>query len=677
MARRMGHATLVRVATSVASGFAVKREVRQFRQKAAQALPLLGLSLRLLWWASPGLTAGIAAILVLQALMAPLQLALSRATIDRAALDLGVVRTAASTPAASAQATVGLGVAALPLGAWLALTAAALALGYLLQPLSAACQSMVGDRLTGIVTERLMQAANRWPGLARFEDPEFADDLERATKRAAPGAPTLLLVGGQLAVALVTGVSAVLILARLHPLLPLALVAAVAPQVVLKGVYQVRLGSTFYQQTADTRRLEYARNVLLTPEAGKDVRLFGLGPFFRSRYASIFGRAFAELNALRRPQALWATGAAGVSGAAAGAVYLLVVWLIARGDLTLGDLALYGGAATLLRANVTGTADGLGRVAESFRFLPSLLRVLDAPPDLPLPPAGQARPAPRPIRQGVVFEHVAFTYPGRTEPALRDVSMSIAPGECVALVGQNGAGKTTIVKLLLRLYDPCTLPGSAQPPGRILLDGVDLRAYDLADLRREMGVIFQDFVRYELPTGENIAIGQIDARADEKRVLAAAARAGADEMIRRLPQGLETPLGREFGGREISGGEWQKLALARAFVREAQVLVLDEPTAALDVPTEYAVFTRFRDLTRGRTTLLISHRFSTVRMADRILFLSDGSIQEEGSHDELLARGGEYARLYQLQAAQYLRASQPGAGGSPGVPSVEPAGSDR
>ncbi|MGH2353895.1 MAG: ABC transporter ATP-binding protein, partial [Chloroflexota bacterium] len=353
-------------------------------------------------------------------------------------------------------------------------------------------------------------------------------------------------------------------------------------------------------------------------------------------------------------------------------VYLLVVWLIARGDLTVGDLALYGGAATLLRANVTGTADGLGRVAESFRFLPSLLRVLDAPPDLPLPPPDQARPAPRPIRQGIVFEHVAFTYPGRSESALRDVSLSIAPGECVALVGQNGAGKTTLVKLLLRLYDPTA--------GRILLDGVDLRAYDLADLRREMGVIFQDFVRYELTAGENIAIGQIDARADEERVLAAAVRAGADEVLARLPQGLETPLGREFGGRELSGGEWQKLALARAFVREAQVLVLDEPTAALDVPTEYAVYTRFRDLTRGRMTLLISHRFSTVRMADRIHFLADGRIQEEGSHDELLARGGEYARLYHLQAAQYLRAAgrdgSP-ADGSPGVATVEQGGSDR
>jgi ATP-binding cassette subfamily B protein len=422
------------------------------------------------------------------------------------------------------------------------------------------------------------------------------------------------------------------------------------PQAARERAYHLSMGRILHNQTADAHRLDYSRNVLLTPDAGKDVRLFGLSPFFRSRYAAIFGRIVGEIEALRRPLAGWETAAGGLSGAAAGAVYFLVVWRIAHGALTLGDLALYGGAATLLRANLTGVTHGLVRVVEDFRFLPSLLRVLDAPPDLPLPPPGRACPAPRPIRQGIVFEHVAFTYPGRTEPALRDVSLSVAPGECVALVGQNGAGKTTLVKLLLRLYD---VSG-----GRILLDGLDLREYDLPDLRRQMGVIFQDFVRYELTAGENVAIGQIDALHDEERVLAAAARAGADEVLTKLPQGPDTPLGREFGGRELSGGEWQKLALARAFVREAQVLVLDEPTAALDVPTEYAVYTRFRELTRGRATLLISHRFSTVRMAGRILFLADGAIQEEGSHDELLARGGEYARHYALQAAQYQRAGE-------------------
>ena len=236
---------------------------------------------------------------------------------------------------------------------------------------------------------------------------------------------------------------------------------------------------------------------------------------------------------------------------------------------------------------------GAGYLPQELRFLPSLFRVLEAPPDLPR--AQMPRPAPRPIRWGIVFEHVGFTYPGHAMPVLQDASFCIRLGECVALVGHNGAGKTTIVKLLLRLYDPTA--------GRILLDGVDLREYDGEDLRREMGVIFQDFVRYELTAGENIAMGQVEALGDRARLLAAAARGGARDLVEHLPQGLDTPLGRELGDHDLSGGEWQKLALARAFMRDSQVLVLDEPTAALDVQTEYDVYTRFHHLTRAHDAL--------------------------------------------------------------------------
>jgi ATP-binding cassette subfamily B protein len=268
---------------------------------------------------------------------------------------------------------------------------------------------------------------------------------------------------------------------------------------------------------------------------------------------------------------------------------------------------------------------------------------------------------PRPIRTGVAFEDVTFAYPDQPAPVLRGFSCALRPGECVALVGLNGAGKTTAVKLLMRLYDP--------DGGRVLVDGVDLRDLDPVAWRQELGVVFQDFVRYELTAAENIGLGQPDSMADAARVRAAAERAGALDLVEALPRGFDTRLGREFGGRELSGGEWQKLALARAFMRApfgprsgCQVLVLDEPTAALDVETEHAVYTRFRELTRGRTTILISHRFSTVRLADRILYLTDGAIREEGTHEELLARGGEYARLYGLQAARYLDEA-------PGVPS--------
>jgi ATP-binding cassette subfamily B protein len=240
---------------------------------------------------------------------------------------------------------------------------------------------------------------------------------------------------------------------------------------------------------------------------------------------------------------------------------------------------------------------------------------------------------------------VTFAYPGQSAPALRDLSLTIRPGECLALVGHNGAGKTTLVKLLLRLYDPGA--------GRILLDGVDLRELDPAALRREAGVVFQDFVKYELTAGENVGLGQVEALGDPARQLAAAERAGARELVEALPQGLNTRLGRELGGRELSGGEWQKFALARVLVRDCTLLVLDEPTAALDVQTEHVVYTRFRELTRGRTTVLISHRFSTVRMADHIVVLEGGRVVEAGGHAELVARGGRYAELFEMQAGRY------------------------
>ena len=337
-----------------------------------------------------------------------------------------------------------------------------------------------------------------------------------------------------------------------------------------------------------------------------------------------------------------------LAACASGSVYLYVIWLVVHGRLSVGALALYGGAATLLQAQMLSLSFFAGLLPIHLNFLPSLLRVIEAPPDLPI--VRQPRPAPEQIRQGIVFEQVSFAYPGQTMQVLRDVSFRLASGECVALVGHNGTGKTTIVKLLLRLYDPTG--------GRILLDGVDLREYDLGDLRRKMGAIFQDFGRYELTAGENIGLGLLEHLGNHERQLDALVKAGGESLLESLPAGLDTLLGRELGERELSGGEWQKLALARAYLRDSQILVLDEPTAALDVQTEYRIYTRFHELTQGRLTLLISHRFSTVRMAGRILYLVDGRIQEEGSHHELMERNGEYARLYRLQAAHYLDPEQ-------------------
>ncbi|RYY09553.1 MAG: ATP-binding cassette domain-containing protein, partial [Cytophagaceae bacterium] len=286
-------------------------------------------------------------------------------------------------------------------------------------------------------------------------------------------------------------------------------------------------------------------------------------------------------------------------------------------------------------------------VADGALYLQDFFGFFMIEPRIVRPTLGQAvRPFPRPIRQGFTFEEVGFKYKNAEKWALRHLSFELHAGEKLALVGENGAGKTTLVKLLARLYDPSE--------GRILLDGHDLREYDPAELRQEIGVIFQDFVRFQLPAGQNLAVGRIEERTNQPRIEQAAHQSLADSVIAKLPQGYDQMIGRRFnGGVDLSGGEWQKIALGRAYMRDAQLLILDEPTAALDARAEYEVFERFKELTQGKTAVLISHRFSTVRMADRILVVENGRVQEIGSHEELLAKGGRYAELFQLQAAGY------------------------
>ena len=593
------------------------------------------LALRLVWDASPRLLVALLVLLAVQAMLTPVQLAVSSRAVDAVAGQLGAGHVSGHLSGATG---------AMPVWGWIGLLAAVLALGQLIQPFSQTFQSLVGDRLVGHVTGELIRATNRWQGMSRFEDPAYADDLERAGGHAARSGLEIVWYGARAVLELCTAAGLCVVLAGLHPAVPVLVVAASLPVVLRTYEFQMNVGSKIYAQTPETWRLMYCRNVMVGPEAAKDIRLYGLGRFFRRRYDDIFDRTARDLIRARWRMTWPMSLSAVVAAAASGAVFVLAAWQITAGRGTLGDLVMYGGAAAALQATLLSLGFEIGFLPMVFAFLPSLARILSAPPDLPTP--SNPLPAPRPIRDGIVFEDVRFTYPGTRTTVLDGVDLRLRAGESLALVGPNGSGKTTIVKLLLRLYDPTD--------GRILLDGRDLRDYDLDDLRREMGVLFQDFVHYEFTAADNIGFGRVDRRDDRDLLASAAQRAGAAALVASLPDGLDTQLGAQFGGRELSGGEWQKLALARAFARDSQLLVLDEPTAALDPRAEYDIFERFAALTRGRMTVLVSHRFSTVRMADRIVVLSGGRVIEDGSHEQLMAADGEYTRLYTIQASQYL-----------------------
>jgi ATP-binding cassette subfamily B protein len=368
-----------------------------------------------------------------------------------------------------------------------------------------------------------------------------------------------------------------------------------------------------------------------------DLRLF-------DRYRALAASFLAANRALAKRRATVGSVLTAIGTVAYYLAYAYIVWRTLQQEFTIGDLTFLAGSFRRLRTLLESLLTGFSQVAGQALYLDDLFSFFEIRPEIVSPP--DARPFPSPIREGFVFRDVGFRYPGAERWAVRHLDFTLNAGEVLALVGENGAGKTTLVKLLARLYDP--------DEGRILLDGHDLREYDLFALRSNIGVIFQDFVRYHLTAAENIAVGRIEARDDRARIVQAAERSLADEVIAKLPNRYDQVIGKRFRtGIDLSGGEWQKIAIARAYMRDAQVLILDEPTAALDARSEFGVFQRFKELSRGKTAVLISHRFSSVRMADRIVVLADGTVEAVGTHEELLATGGRYAELFELQAAGY------------------------
>jgi ATP-binding cassette subfamily B protein len=477
-----------------------------------------------------------------------------------------------------------------------------------------------------------------------FEDARFYDKLQNARHEADFRALGIINGGFLLVQNLITLGSFAVILLAFSPLIALILFGATIPSFIAQSKYSSLYFRLLTWRAPEARRMQYLERVLTVDDAVKEVKLFGLGEPLLQRYNDLFWKFFAEDEHLARRRSLISLGWGLLASASYYAAYAWIIYQATGGFITLGLMTFYLTLFRQSQGTFQGLFDTVNRLYENGLFMDNLFSFLKLTPQM----ARAERPAPMPphFQRGIEFRHVWFLYPGREEWALRDVNLTIAPGEKLALVGPNGAGKTTLIKLLTRLYDPTE--------GQILLDGVDLREYDPDELRQRIGVIFQDFVKYQLTVRENIGFGQITDLHNDTRVWYAAERGGADEVVAGLPQGIETMLGRWFErGHELSGGQWQKIALGRAFMRDGEVLVLDEPTAALDAEREYEIFQRFRALTAGKIAVLISHRFSTVRMADRIAVIENGQISEIGSHDELVARGGTYARLFALQAEGY------------------------
>ena len=502
--------------------------------------------------------------------------------------------------------------------------------------------SLLAERVTNASSVRLMEHAAKLD-LEDFEDSEFQDQLERA-RRQTSGRMTLMGLLFSQAQDLVTVISFAAGLIFYAPWLIALLLLALVPAFIGEAHFNAQSYSLDFVRTPERRELDYVRQTAASVETAKEVKIFGLNGFLIDRYIRLATAFYAANRRLALRRASWGGLFTAIGTVGYYLAYAYITWRTLTGKFSIGDLTFLAGSFLRLRSLLEGLLTSFSSTAGQALYLNDLFSFFEVKPEI-LSPQNPRR-FPDPIARGFEFEDVGFRYPGSERWAVRHLSFTLYAGEVLALVGENGAGKTTLVKLLARLYDPVE--------GRILLDGHDLREYDLEALRGNMGVIFQDFVRYNLSAGDNVAVGKIAARNDLARIERAAKRSQADEMIAKLPGGYQQMIGKRFkAGIELSGGEWQKIAIARAYMREAAVLILDEPTAALDARSEFEVFQRFKELSSGKTAILISHRFSSVRMADRILVLADGQIEAAGTHDELLAQSGRYSELFELQAAGY------------------------
>ena len=606
-----------------------------FRERVG-ALRNLRPFLAMVWATSPTLTAATVALRLMRALLPVATLYIGKLIID----DVVMLVQLPDKPATLQQwlDSGHLDRLGLLLGAEFAVAVLADVLGRFV----ALLDGLLAERVSTSSSVRLMEHAATLD-LEDFEDAEFQDQLERA-RRQTSGRMTLMSQLFSQAQDLVTVASFAAGLIVFAPWLIVLLLVALVPAFLGEAHFNARSYSLDFGRTPERRELDYLRQTAASAETAKEVKIFGLNDFLTDRYRRLAASFYDANRRLALRRAGWGGLFTTIGTIGYYFAYAYIAWRTLTGEFSVGDLTFLAGSFRRLRTLLESLLSGFSSVAGQALYLDDLFSFFEVRPEIQSP--ADPLPFPRPIREGFVFEDVGFIYPGAERWAVRHLSFTLKAGEVVALIGENGAGKTTLVKLLTRLYDP--------DEGRILLDGRDLHDYRLDELRGSMGVIFQDFVRYNLPAGDNIAVGRIEARGDRERIARAARRSQADEVIARLGHGYDQMIGKRFkNGVELSGGEWQKLAIARAYMREAEVLILDEPTAALDARGEFEVFKRFKELSQGKTAVLISHRFSSVRMADRILVLADGRVEAEGTHEQLMAQQGRYAELFELQAAGY------------------------
>ncbi len=589
---------------------------------------------RMIWEVSPRLTLWNVALRLVQAAVPLAMLYVGKEIIDEVLAAIQLPVTSSQLPITSYQS---------PIWVWVALELALAILSSLLGRAITLTDSLLGDLVNNDSSVRIIRHAATLD-LYQFEDANFYDKLERARTQTAGRTALMSMVLSQ-GQDLITVAFLAAGLVAFNPWLLLILVVAVIPSFIGESKFNQESYSLSRSWTPERREIDYLRYIGASNETAKEIKIFGLEDFIATRFKTISDKYFIANQRLAIKRAAWGALFSALGTVSYYAAYVFVIVQTVAGQITVGTLTFLAGAFSRLQGLLQGIVSRFSRIAETSLYLQDLFDFLELRPLSDSHADG--RLVPRPMREGFVFENVGFKYPDTDIWALRHLSFTLRPGEKLALVGENGAGKTTLVKLLAHLYEPSE--------GRILLDGIDLCEYDPEDLRREIGIIFQDFVRFMFTAGENIAVGNIADQKNQPRVEDSAHKSLADTVIEPLPKGYEQMLGKRFaGGVDLSGGQWQKVALARAYMRDAQLIILDEPTAALDARAEHEVFVRFAELMKGKAAVLISHRFSTVRMADRILFLEHGQLLELGSHEELVAKGGKYAELFRLQAKGYV-----------------------